>query len=290
MKISKIILGAKNLELNQIKKTIEIYSKLGVNIFDLSANKILINEVRFILKEMHLPLMPKICASITLENDIHSRKAKIIDSLCNKCSLCEKICSQKVINVSQISKINIDGCSGCGICANICPRKAIEMFYVNQIFEEQFYQAQEADYIEIHTNGQNKNLVDVFKYLKKQFNGDLGICISQNNNVKEKIEIIETVKNIIFPKKLIVQADGNPISGLNDSVATTQKAIEEAQNFQCIENIILILSGGTNAQTAKLANEKKLHFDGIAWGSFARKILDEKDSYKKAVNLLATLK
>ena len=148
----------------------------------------------------------------------------------------------------------------------------------------------EADYIEIHTNGQNKNLVDVFKYLKKQFNGDLGICISQNNNVKEKIEIIETVKNIIFPKKLIVQADGNPISGLNDSVATTQKAIEEAQNFQCIENIILILSGGTNAQTAKLANEKKLHFDGIAWGSFARKILDEKDSYKKAVNLLATLK
>ena len=169
------------------------------------------------------------------------------------------------------------------------------MYNVNESFEEQFENAKFADHIEVHTTGKNENLFGVFEFLKNNFAGELGICISKNHDKKEKIEIIEKVKRTIYPRKLIVQADGNSISGHDNEISTTQKTIEECKNLQNVKDIILIAAGGTNLKTAELAKMSCVKIDGIAWGSYARKILfddkntDEKTKLQSAKNLIQTL-
>ena len=290
MKLAKIILGAKNTDWGKIKDIIKLYAIAGVDIFDLCANSEIIDAAKLMLKNLKLGAIPKICASITLEDDIHATKVHIIEQNCCACARCVAVCPQNAISVDNFAHINISKCTGCRVCTNFCRNNAIEIFNLNQTFEEQFSQAQNADYIEIHTNGRNKNLYEIFEFLAKNFQKDLGICISQNNNTEEKIHIIEKIKEIIAPRKLIVQADGNSISGFDNKIATTEKAIEECRNFQNIKNIILIASGGTNMKTSALAEKTNTKIDGIAWGSFARKLFDENDSLAKAKELIETIK
>ena len=290
MSISKIIFGAKNTDTQKLKEVVEIYAKEGTDIFDVCADKNIILLTRETINSLNLAQKPIICASITLGNDKHSAKAEITKEKCCGCGRCVNICPQKTIFLEkEYAKINENACVGCARCIEVCPNSAIKMFNLKQSFEEQYEQAKTADYIEIHTNGKDKNICEVFEFLKKNFNGKIGICISQNPNTKEKIEIITKVKDIIFPQKLIVQADGNSISGFDNEISTTQKAIEECKNYQNIENIILIASGGTNMKTAQLAQKEGIKLDGIAWGSYARGLLTEPDFLEKAIELLKSL-
>ena len=297
MKIAKIIFGAKNTDIQKLKEIIKIYSLAGADIFDVCADGNVIAIAREIIKGINPIKKPLICASITLGEDKHSKKAEIAKENCCGCMRCINICPQKTIFLEKnIAKVKQNGCVGCEKCSKICPNSAIRMFYMEQAFENQFYQAKTADYIEIHTNGNDANLFEVFEFLKNNYAGEIGICISQNQNTQKKIKIIEKIKDIIFPKKLIVQADGNSISGFDNNLETTQKAIEECKNYQNIEGIILIASGGTNYKTAELAKKSGIKIDGIAWGSFARKIIfedereNEESKLNKAKKLVYTLK
>ena len=290
MKLAKIILGAKNTDLEKLKEIVKLYAIAGADIFDLCADYNIINSIKLLLKNLNLDKMPKICASITLLNDIHASKAQIIKENCSACARCASVCPQNAINVGDYAHITTARCTGCRSCVNFCRNNAIEMFNLNQTFEEQFEQAKDVDYIEIHTNGKDENLFDVFEFLAKNFQGDIGVCISKNNYPEEKIKIIEKIKEIIAPKKLIVQADGASISGFDNKISTTQKAIEECEKFQNIKEIVLIASGGTNFNTAALAKEKSLKINGIAWGGFARKLADEEDAFSKAKELIDTIK
>ena len=286
MKIAKIIFGAKNTDTKKLKEVVEIYAKASADIFDVCADAKIIKIAKNVIAKLSLDKAPLICASITLNNDKHSQKAKINDEKCCKCTRCVNICPQKTIDYKK-GKVVVKtaGCVGCGKCQTVCPNAAMKLYSFNQSFEEQFEQAKIADYIEIHTNGQDENLFEVFEFLNQNYNGEIGICISQNPNAKEKIKIIKKIRDIILPKKLIVQADGNAISGFDNEIKTTQKAIEECKNFQNIENIIIIASGGTNLKTAELARSEGIRLDGIAWGSYARKILFEEENLTKSVRL-----
>ena len=261
------------------------------------ANSEIINTAREVISKLNLPSNPLICASITLNNDKHSQKAEINSEKCCACSRCVNICPQKTIDFRNgNTMVKAESCVGCGKCLNICPNGAIRLYNLNNSFEEQFEQAKTADYIEIHTNGKDENLFEIFEFLKQNYKGEIGICISQNSDPKEKISIIKKVRDIISPKKLIVQADGNSISGFDNDIKTTQKAIEECKNYQDTENIILLASGGTNLKTAQLAKSEGVKLDGIAWGSFARKLLLEEenstasDRLNKAKELINSVK
>lgn len=279
MKVAKIIFGAKNTDTEKLKEVIKIYSLAGADILDVCADGEVIKITRDVITKLNLGKKPLICASITLNNDKHSQKAEIISEKCCECSRCMNICPQKAINF-QNGKVTVKTatCVGCGKCFEVCPNSAIKLYNLNQSFEEQYEQAKTADYIEIHTNGKDENLFEVFELLKENFKGKIGICISQNPNTKEKIEIITKVRDIISPENLIVQADGNSISGTDNDIKTTQKAIEECKNYQKISGITLIASGGTNCKTAELAKAEGIRLDGVAWGSFARKLIFEDEN------------
>ncbi|MCR4880817.1 MAG: 4Fe-4S binding protein [bacterium] len=296
MNITKIIFGAKNTDIENLKKLVRIYSLAGADVFDVCADSEVIANARKVIDGLDLVKKPIVCASITLSNDKHANKAEIIKDKCCGCTRCINICPQKtIVSEKNIAKVKTDGCVGCGKCLAVCPNSAIKMYNLNQSFETQFLQAKSADCIEIHTNGKDQNLYEIFEFLKQNYDGKIGICISQNTDTQEKIKIITKCKDIISPKKLIVQADGNSISGFDNEIKTTQKAIEESKNFQNIDNITLIASGGTNFKTAELAKAEKVRLDGIAWGSFARKIIfdnendTEENKLKKAKELIGSL-
>ncbi len=291
MKISKIILGAKNSDWESIKEIIKVYSLAGAKVFDLCADAELLAKARNLIVDLQLETPPKICASITLKNDIHAKKAKIVKGKCLLCGNCNQICPQKAI---EDFVVKTKKCTGCRLCEKNCPNNAIDIFDFDSDFEEQFIQAKTADFIEIHTNGKDKNLLEVFEFLKENYKGEIGICISNNENDAEKIEIIEKVKDIIAPKILIVQADGASISGFANDSTTTEKALLECAKYSAINGIKLIISGGTNAMTFPEAVKRGLKFDGVAWGSFARKIItdnqNKKIAIKQAKELIAPLK
>ncbi|MDD3594607.1 MAG: 4Fe-4S binding protein [Candidatus Gastranaerophilales bacterium] len=271
----KIILGANNQNPKRIKKTVKVYALAGVRVFDTGADKKIIKKTKKILEKIYPDKDFHICASITLSDDVHSKTAHINKDKCVQCKKCVKKCPHKAI--THNIKVDEKSCIGCGVCVKVCPKNAIKLKDNAKTFEEQFKEipTKSVNYIEIHTNGKNADLAECFEFLKDNFDGEIGICISSSQTPAEKIEIIEKVKQIIAPQKLIVQADGSSMSGFDNREETTQKAIEECKNFQNISDIILIASGGTNSKTMKLAGQQGLKLDGIALGTYARLLIKD---------------
>ena len=102
------------------------------------------------------------------------------------------------------------------------------------------------------------------------------------------------------PYSTIVQADGFPMSGGKDDYKTTLQAVATAEIVQNAKlPVYIMLSGGTNSKTAELAKMCSINYNGIAVGSFARKIvrqyieredfLRNKYAFDDAVNIAKNL-
>ena len=76
------------------------------------------------------------------------------------------------------------------------------------------------------------------------------------------------------PYTTIIQADGIPMSGSDNTYKTTLQAVAMAEIIQN-ENlpVYAFISGGTNTKTSKLANLCNINYKGIAIGSYARKVI-----------------
>jgi len=53
--------------------------------------------------------------------------AKVDESLCKACGICEKICPFMAIKINEIATINLDKCMGCGLCVDKCQFNAIAL-------------------------------------------------------------------------------------------------------------------------------------------------------------------
>jgi NAD-dependent dihydropyrimidine dehydrogenase PreA subunit/energy-coupling factor transporter ATP-binding protein EcfA2 len=65
------------------------------------------------------------------------KKILILNNICKGCSLCIRVCPQKIIELGKeinesgtqyITLKNADKCTGCGLCAIMCPDCAIEVY------------------------------------------------------------------------------------------------------------------------------------------------------------------
>jgi hypothetical protein len=135
-----------------------------------------------------------------------------------------------------------------------------------------------------------------------------------NLNLEKRIENAKKISK----DRLIIQADGYPMSGGNDDFNTTLQAVACAdvinKRFNIKANkknklindlyknnseIYIVLSGGTNSLTKKLADSAGVKINGVAIGTFARKIVEkyvesdeiyENDDYLiSAVNIARSL-
>ena len=285
----KLICGAGNENADEVRELVRIYAKAGCRFFDLSANRDVIISARETLKSMGIN-DAFICVSVGLKNDPHVSKAQINLDVCKMCGKCEEICPQKAIHNFKIER---EKCIGCAKCAKVCKNSAISFYSCAKPLDEILPPVVDLkpDCIELHSIGStNDEIIKNKKYIESVFDGILSLCISRQKLGNE--EMISQIKSLIEGRKpytTIIQADGIPMTGGKDDYLTTLQAVAAAEIVQNANlPVYLTLSGGTNSKTGELCKMCNIDYNGIAIGSFARKIVKNQD-FKTAVNIAEKL-
>ena len=268
----KLVCGAGIEDEESVKRLVYVYAKAGCKLFDISARK----EILLAAKEgAVLSGMSgvKYCVSVGIKGDPHILKAYIDKNKCTNCGECYKICPNEAID-------NHLKCIGCSKCEKICPVKAITMKEKDvDISSVLPYMIQNGvDIIELHVNGHDREDLKIkWKIINDCRPKYASICIDRETySNTECLALIREMISVRDPFTTIVQADGIPMSGSDDTFKTTLQAVAMAE---IIQNsglpVYIMLSGGTNSKTAILAKQCGINYWGIAIGSWARKIIKE---------------
>lgn len=270
----KLVCGAGNEDVEEIKRFVYVYALAGCRFFDLSANADVIAAAREAL-DLARVYDAYLCVSVGIKNDPHVNKAVIDYERCVNCGSCEEVCLEGAI---QYAKVKKEKCIGCGRCWRVCSRAAISYISEEKNLDEVLpaIVASGIDCIELHAMGTDENEVfSKWKYINENYEGILSICTSRGNLSDEALVL--RIKEMIKgrePYTTIVQADGFPMSGGDDNYKSTLQAVATAE---IIHNeklpVYLLLSGGTNAKTTELARMCEISYCGVAVGSYARKIV-----------------
>jgi hypothetical protein len=124
-------------------------------------------------------------------------------------------------------------------------------------------------------------------------NGMISMCLDRKHLSNDMLleRIVEAHK--IADDRLIIQADGIPMSGGTDDFNTTLQAVsiadfinKELKNKnKRFKNLPILISGGTNSFTGKLARQCDVIFNGITIGTHARKVISSKRAKPKDIEL-----
>ena len=270
-KCFKLVCGAGNEDATEVEKLVKLYSSAGCKFFDLSAKPEIVDAAKRGLEGREGYL----CVSAGIKGDPHVRKACIDGEKCVGCHKCEEICPQKAIRGSKINKVR---CLGCGKCEKVCKHDAISYISENKDLREVLPLLIEKgiDCIELHAMGVcDDEVFEKWRYINEIFDGLLSICTSRGHLSEENmIERIKSMTACRKPYSTIIQADGFPMSGGKDDYKTTLQAVSTAEIVQNAKlPVYIMLSGGTNSKTSELAKMCGINYNGIAVGTFARKIV-----------------
>jgi hypothetical protein len=134
------------------------------------------------------------------------------------------------------------------------------------------------DSLELHAVTEDEELAfSQWKEMQSCFPGMLSLCIDRSRLGDR--QLLARISRFISGRpdySTIIQADGAPMSGCDDRESTTLQALATAQIVDRAGlPVYLMLSGGTNSKTAKLAKLFGLKSHGVALGSYARKMVAE---------------
>ncbi|MBO6088142.1 4Fe-4S binding protein [bacterium] len=270
-KCFKLVCGAGNEDAQEVEKLVKLYSKAGCKFFDLSAKSETVDAAKRGLEDREGYL----CVSVGIKGDPHIRKAQINYEKCQNCRKCEKICPQKAISHC---KVKAERCIGCGRCQSVCSDEAINFVSENKDLREVLPPLIDKgiNCIELHAmNDDDTEVLKKWEYINSVYDGILSICTARGHLSEEKM--IFRIKKMIEGRgnyTTIVQADGFPMSGGKDDYKTTLQAVATAEIVQNANlPVYIMLSGGTNSKTTELAKMCGINYNGIAVGTFARKIV-----------------
>lgn len=270
----KLVCGAGNEDIEEIKRLVYLYAVAGCRFFDLSANGDVILAAKEAL-DIAKVYDAYLCVSVGIKNDPHVKKAVIDYDRCVNCGACEEICPEGAIHYAKVKK---EKCIGCGRCWRVCSRAAISYISEEKDLDEVLPKIVETgiDCIELHAMGLNdEEVFSKWKYINDNFEGLLSICTSRGQLSDEAmVKRIEKMLENRKPYSTIVQSDGFPMSGGDDNYKSTLQAVATGEIVQNAKlPVYLILSGGTNAKTTELAKMCDISYHGVAVGSYARKIV-----------------
>ncbi|GIW22131.1 MAG: hypothetical protein KatS3mg068_1138 [Candidatus Sericytochromatia bacterium] len=295
----KLVCGAGNEDPEEVKRLSFIYTLAGAKGIDISANPEIVISCKKGIKEAlkysnQNILEPFITISIGMKGDPHVRKAIINNKKCIKCNLCIPVCPTDAIPSELIIKEN--KCIGCGNCSAICPVNVIDYYHNYKDLEKILPVCLEygAENIELHASIYEDEIVlKEWEFITKiNPNNYNSICLDRNHLSDFKLENrIKKIKEI-SKDKLIVQADGIPMSGsINDFNTTLQtiaiadiinkkfnkKIDKKTKKYVYKKNIEvnILLSGGTNMLTSKLAKQNNVKYQGISVGTYARNLVKD---------------
>ena len=273
----KLVCGAGNEDCESVKRLVYVYAKAGCRFFDLSARKEILESAKAALKLANVN-DAMLCVSVGIKGDPHITKAKINESKCIKCGNCLRNCPNDAIFSSII--IDEKKCIGCGICSKKCPTEAISMFEKDVNVKEilPYMVKNGVEVLELHIMGHDKNdLASKWNIINDCNPKFASICIDRENfGNKEALSRIKEMIAYRKPYTTIIQADGIPMSGADDTFKTTLQAVAMAEIIQNANlPVHIMISGGTNSKTRELAELCGIKYWGIAIGSWARKIIKE---------------
>jgi len=275
----KLICGAGNEDISEIEKLVALYSKAGCNFFDLSAKPEVVEAAKRGLKRAGIEKDRYLCCSVGIKDDPHVNKVEINSDTCILCGVCTKECPQNAIFQGIKSyEINKTRCIGCSRCLRACPTGSIVLQSEQKDFEDVLPPviSKGIDCIEFHISGKDE-INEKWEKINSLFDGVLSICINRSKFGDE--EIIAKIKELLKVRKpytTIIQADGAPMSGGKDDYKTTLQTVAAAEIFQnAALPAYIILSGGTNSKSTELAKMCSVEINGVAIGSYARKIVRE---------------
>jgi ferredoxin len=339
-KCFKTICGAGNEDKAHVKKLAFIYTLTGTVILDVSAN---VDVVKSAMEGIDLayeyaPKMgveittrPFIMVSVGMPGDHHVRKSYIDPMTCIGCSLCIPVCPTDAIPKDFITRLDVfqnlggsfenedqskeivvkDLCIGCGKCSSICPKKEVISYRHNarelMVLLPKCMEAG-AELFELHAAvGEDDITMQEWELINKinttNYNS---MCLDRLNlgNLNLEHRIAEAKR--VGGDRVIIQADGYPMSGGENDYNTTLQAVSCAdvinkkfntkvnkkreldklgkqkisskkvyKPIDDKDNIPIVLSGGTNALSKKLATLTDVRINGVAIGTYARDIIEE---------------
>ena len=279
----KLICGASNEDVVAIEDLCAVYSAAGVDYIDVAAEKSIVEAARNGIKwaKKLYGASPGLMISISDGKDIHFRKAKFNPLKCppNCPRPCERTCPTSAIDHFGINETK---CYGCGRCINSCPLNLISEYEYNLSKNDltKTLQIIKPNAVEIHTE---IDRIDSFKKVASIIkNSDIkleliSVSCGLNQSKKEPKDLSQALwdRYTILVKHnlpLIWQLDGRPMSG--DLAPTTGK--DTVKLWEKIGSHLppglIQLAGGTNGKTHEFLKINNLP-DGIAFGSYARKIM-----------------
>jgi ferredoxin len=339
-KCFKTICGAGNEDASHVKKLAFIYTLAGTAILDVSANVDVVKSAMegIDLAYKYAPKLkitintrPFIMVSVGMPGDHHVRKSYIDPMTCIGCSLCIPVCPTDAIPKNFITRLDFfqnlggnfenedqskeivikDLCIGCGKCSNICPKKEVISYRHNarelMVLLPKCMEAG-AELFELHAAvGEDSITMQEWELINKiNPNNFNSMCLDRLNlgNLNLEYRISEAKK--LGGDRVIIQADGYPMSGGENDYNTTLQAVSCAdvinkkfnmkvnkkreldrlgkekisskkvyKPIDDKDNIPIVLSGGTNSLSKKLASLTNVRINGVAIGTYARDIIEE---------------
>lgn len=276
-KIFKLVLGLGNRDFCEIENLVMIYASVGADMFDINPSREAVEAVmRGIANAKQDTQNFYYSISTGISGDTHIQKCSINIEKCKRCGKCVKKCPREAIfwdgKYPNVVKEKCIGCRKCDDC------KAISFTETQNDIEEIVSIANEfkLDCVELHLS--SKKIPDKeIKYIIKNFGGVLSLCLDRTFYSNERLKkLIKKVTKWNNGTDFIIQADGVPMSGGDNTFNSTLQAVATAHLIQDYGTYIL-MSGGTNAKTAELAKICGLRYNGVSVGSYARKIISNKE-------------
>ena len=282
----KVVCGAGNEDPDEVYKLSLVYTLAGALGIDVSANEEVVRAaMRGVDRALELagPMgldilaRPFINVSVGLKGDPHVRKARILDDRCTDCGLCLEACDQEAIEGPPY-RVRSARCVGCGQCDEACQFEAVE-FYTQKVDLGDILPrclAAGAENIELHAVISDDESVMrdwrvVTEVLPDQF---VSMCLDRsqlgNRHLEERIRQARDLAG----ERLLIQADGAPMSGGSDDYRTTLQAVAMADEVQKTGlGPRILVSGGTNRLTGRLVRLCGLTVHGVSVGTNARNLV-----------------
>ncbi len=288
----KLICGANFTDYAQLAYLSEVYALAGARLIDVAATPEAIRSAREGIRAAReraarLPgpwrlddeRYPVVMTSVTASDDPHCRIAVKTPERCTwACPFCLEACPHEAIDLDLA--ILDDRCVGCNLCVPACPHDALAMEYrpfapsLDALWQEG------ARALELHTGGGDRSELLAWKEPCQEWVKRGGLfALSVNSEQLELPEALTLAHEVIgwFPgTRIILQADGRPISGAKGK-ASTESALRFAQALIDAKIPAAVqAAGGANDWTGPLAREARIPLAGVGMGSFARSIMKAK--------------
>ena len=293
-KYFKLVCGAGNEDAEEVEYLCYVYTLAGCMGFDVSASATIVQAaIRGIDQALEkandlsivIPFRPFVTVSVGMPGDHHVRKALIEPDKCVECNLCIPVCPTDAIPSTLVVVDEL--CIGCGNCEAVCPPAANAIRYRHNAKElatvlPACVEAG-AESIELHSGvPDDETTLAEWKTVSESVpNGMISMCLDRfhlsNMHLIERIRMAKDIAD----DRLIIQADGIPMSGGKDDFNTTLQAISIADiinkelktKSKQFRKLPILISGGTNSQTGNLARQCGVSFNGITIGTHARKVI-----------------